>query len=107
MASTLALPGEDDEPIFSLAEDCEALFQQEISRLEFEESKELRLLEEHQQRFTAWTAYMGVFAKQSLCLDRKLQHHPDLQDLVLRLLDILKTNLSYSQYLRNTSLAGY
>ncbi|KAH8779029.1 hypothetical protein BGZ57DRAFT_761073, partial [Hyaloscypha finlandica] len=85
MASTPALPEEDDEPIFSLAEDCEALFQQEISRLESEESKELRLLEERQQRFTAWTAYMGVFAKRSLCLDRKLRHHPDLQDLVLRL----------------------
>ncbi|KAE8440464.1 hypothetical protein EG329_007584 [Mollisiaceae sp. DMI_Dod_QoI] len=95
MASTPALPKEDDEPIFSLAEDCETLFQQETSRLQSEESKQLRTFEEHQQRFTAWTAYMGVFAKRSLCLDRKLRHHPDLQDLVLRLLDILKTNLSY------------
>ncbi|KAH8883062.1 hypothetical protein GQ53DRAFT_732965, partial [Thozetella sp. PMI_491] len=84
-----------DEPIFSLAGECEMLFQKQQARLEDIQSDELRIFEEHQQRFIAWTAYMGVFAKSRLCLDRKLRHHTDLQDLVLRLLDIVKLNLAY------------
>lgn len=94
MASAFSsLPTEGDEPIYDLAEECENLFQQELSRLELSEEVAFRHFEECQQRFLAWTAYLGVFAERKLCLDRKLRHHPDLQDHILRILDILKISL--------------
>ena len=89
---------DEDDTIYNLAGECEKLFQQESLELESRGAEALRLFDEYQQRFTAWTAYLGVFAKRSICLDRRLRHHPDLQDLVVRLLDILKTNLIRSQY---------
>src|SRR5262249_7668922 len=87
-----------NEPIYNLAEECETLFQQRLSQPESSLASDVQALGEYQQRFISWTAYLGVFAKRSVCLDRRLRHHPDLQDLVLRLLDILKTNLSQSEY---------
>jgi hypothetical protein len=94
----MAALAEDEDDIYNLAAECEELFQQEHLEQESCRVETLQLFDEYQQRFTAWTAYLGVFAKRSVCLDRKLRQHPDLQDLVMRLLDILKTNLIQSQY---------
>ena len=94
----MAALAEDEDDIYNLAGECQELFQQERLELEFRGVETLQLFDEYQQRFTAWTAYLGVFAKRSVCLDRKLRQHPDLRDLVVRLLDILKTNLIQSQY---------
>lgn len=91
-----ASTADGDDTIYNLAGECEALFQKEHLELESCGAETLRLFDEYQQRFTAWTAYLGVFAERSICLDRKLRHHPDLRDLVVRLLDILKTNLMQS-----------
>ncbi|KAJ4854258.1 uncharacterized protein T069G_11237 [Trichoderma breve] len=48
-----------------------------------------RLLAEYQQRFSIWTAYLGVFARPSQCLDRRLQTLHDIRDIVLRLLGLI------------------
>ena len=93
-----ASAADGDDTIYNLAGECEALFQKESFKLESRGAETLRLFNEYQQRFAAWTAYLGVFAERSICLDRKLRHHPDLRDLVMRLLDVLKTNLIESQY---------
>jgi hypothetical protein len=90
----MAASAEDEDDIYNLAGECEELFQQEQVELEFRGVETLQLFDEYQQRFTA---YLGVFAKRSVCLDRRLRQHPDLRDLVMRLLDILKTNLIQSQ----------
>lgn len=88
---------EDEEPIYHLATECEGLFEKGASRGSLAEAGAVRLWEEYQERFTTWAAYLGVFAKRSLCLDRRLEHHPTLQDLVLQLLDILRRNLARSK----------
>jgi hypothetical protein len=51
------------------------------------------LFAEFQQRFSIWAAHLGVFAQKSQCLDTRLRNLPDLQDLVARLLDILRRSL--------------
>ncbi|KAH7393804.1 hypothetical protein DE146DRAFT_107463 [Phaeosphaeria sp. MPI-PUGE-AT-0046c] len=92
--STTALAAEDDDTIYELAGDCEELLLQGRDMLGTEDTKTQLLLDEYLERFTSWTDFLGVFAKRSLSLDRRLQHHAHLQDLVLRLLSILHKNLS-------------
>lgn len=85
---------ETTEPIFELATECEALFSEHISRLENESDLNgAKVVREYQQRFSAWAAFLGVFAVPDMCLDRRLRNHAEIQDLVLRLLDIMKINL--------------
>jgi hypothetical protein len=93
--SMVPIPDDGVDTIYELAGDCEDLLQSGRSKLESQGSSILTLFEEYEQRFTAWADYLGVFAKRSISLDRRLQQHPDIQDLVVRLLDILNTNLTY------------
>ena len=94
MASSIPeTPDDQPEPILSVAEQCEGLFRRGQQLLEASGASHLRRFEERQQRFAAWTGYLGVFAKPAVCLDCKLRRHPSLQDITLRLLGILKTNL--------------
>ncbi|PTB45639.1 hypothetical protein M441DRAFT_54680 [Trichoderma asperellum CBS 433.97] len=55
----------------------------------------VELCSEYQQRFAIWTAHLEVFARKSQCLDTRLRNLPDLQDLVARLLDILRRSLHH------------
>lgn len=92
---------ETTEPIFELATECESLFSEHISRLKNEfDLNGAKVVGEYQHRFSAWAAFLGVFAVPDMCLDRRLRNHTEVQDLVLRLLDIMKRNLVY-----RTSLA--
>lgn len=85
---------ETAEPIFELATKCESLFSEHISRLRNESDLNgAKVVGEYQQRFSAWAAFLGVFAVPDMCLDRRLRSHAEVQDLVLRLLDIMKRNL--------------
>ncbi|KAL6786740.1 hypothetical protein J3E68DRAFT_447103 [Trichoderma sp. SZMC 28012] len=87
---------ESGEPIYELASECEKLFAEQISRLKDEANLNgAKVVGEYQQRFSAWAAFLGVFAVPEMCLDRRLQRHADIQDLALRLLDIMKRNLTY------------
>lgn len=85
---------ETTEPIFELATECETLFLDHLSRLKNESDfNGAKVVGEYQQRFSAWAAFLGVFAVPDMCLDRRLRSHAEVQDLVLRLLDIMKRNL--------------
>jgi hypothetical protein len=84
------------EPILELASECESLFSEQISRLKNEtDLNGAKVIGEYQQRFAAWAAFLGVFAVPEMCLDRRLRRHVEIQDLVLRLLDIMKRNLTH------------
>jgi hypothetical protein len=85
--------GPEPEPIYSLAEECESLFHRGRSHAETLAAEHRQRFDERQQRFSAWASDLGVFAPRTLCLDHRLRNYPDLQDLVLRLLDILRENL--------------
>ncbi|UKZ68424.1 uncharacterized protein TrAtP1_009460 [Trichoderma atroviride] len=85
---------ETAEPIFELATECETLFSEHILRLKNESDfNGAKVVGEYQQRFSAWAAFLGVFAMPDMCLDRRLRSHVEVQDLALRLLDIMKRNL--------------
>lgn len=44
-------------------------------------------------RFQAWSSYLGVFAEQNACLDRRLSSSKEIQDMVINRLDTLFLNL--------------
>jgi len=93
------MDSEQDESIYRLAVECEKLFNQRIDEQQLQESSPYgigisSLLTELRGRFLTWAAHLGVFAKKSLCLDRRLSNLPDLQDLVVRLLDTLRRMLA-------------
>lgn len=96
---------EVDAAIFLLAEECENLFQAALTPPASRD--DLSLFEHHQDRFESWATYFGVFAEPSLSLDRRLKQRPDLQDLVVRLLDILKSNLLQGQSIRTCNAYDY
>ena len=81
-------------PISLLARDCRELFMKWEKRLE-EESRftELDFVADYYDRFEAWAAFLGVFSGPLASLDHRLRRHPSIQDMVMRLLDILRHNL--------------
>lgn len=48
---------------------------------------------EFHSRFRAWASYLGVFDGEHVNLDARLRERPELADIVLLTLDILRENL--------------
>jgi hypothetical protein len=87
---------EDAEPIFELAVECERRYTEQIARLKEDgRTNDAAILSELYQRFAAWAAFLGVFAESKVCLDRRLRHHVEIQEQVLRLLDIMERNMAF------------
>jgi hypothetical protein len=84
----------DSDLLHDLACECEALFDARLAELRNPPSPLAGLLAEYQQRFAIWAAHLGVFARKSQSLDRRLANHPDIVDLAARLLDILRRSLT-------------
>lgn len=80
----------DGDLIYNLALECEDLFCPNESHAENLSAVRSEMLIDYRQRFAAWAAYMGVFARKSQSLDQRLQGSPDHRDLIVRLLDILR-----------------
>ncbi|KAK2738470.1 hypothetical protein FQN55_000524 [Onygenales sp. PD_40] len=86
----------EDGPIFELAVECETLYAEQISKLNDDDQPNgAKTLGELNHRFAAWAAFLGVFAESNVCLDRRLRYHVEIQDQVLRLLDVMQRNLAY------------
>ncbi|CEL08213.1 hypothetical protein ASPCAL11364 [Aspergillus calidoustus] len=86
---------QQQEPIFDQAVECEDLFAKQITAFNDEGDEDAtKILSDIHQRFTSWAAFLGVFAESNVCLDRRLRRHIDIQDQVLRLLDIMRENLA-------------
>lgn len=91
----MALNLDSEDVLYRLACECEDLFdhlQETLPKTKLEVTT-IDLFAEFQQRFSIWGAHLGVFARKSQCLDTRLRNVPDLQDLVARLLDILRRSL--------------
>lgn len=86
---------DNEDLIYRLACECEGLFDQLREALATirPEVALVELCAEFQQRFAIWAAHLGVFARKSQCLDTRLRNLADIQDLVVRLLDILRRSL--------------
>ncbi|KAL4734586.1 hypothetical protein BDV11DRAFT_174632 [Aspergillus similis] len=82
------------EPVFELAVECEKLYTSQINFFnDAGNENAAKMLSDLYQRFSSWAAFLGVFAESNVCLDRRLRRHADIQDQVLRLLDIMRRNL--------------
>ncbi|PKK52627.1 hypothetical protein CI102_2887, partial [Trichoderma harzianum] len=97
----MPLTPQAEDRIYILACECEELFKKHLSK--GHSPIITSLLAEYQQRFSIWTAYLGVFARPSQCLDRRLQTLHDIRDIVLRLLGLLRRSLSLFEYSGTTA----
>jgi hypothetical protein len=89
---------EIEEPIRDVAMECKKLFEVQIARFnKAGDQNGAALIAELGHQFAAWATSMRVFADESLNLDRKLQGHAEIQDQVLRGLDLMQTNLAYGE----------
>ncbi|KAL2835583.1 hypothetical protein BJY01DRAFT_75436 [Aspergillus pseudoustus] len=85
----------ETEPIFELALECETLYAKHINSVnDIGDKNASKVLSDLYQRFSAWAAFLGVFAESNVCLDQRLRRHAEIQDQVLRLLDIMRRNLA-------------
>ncbi|KAK6360155.1 hypothetical protein TWF730_006308 [Orbilia blumenaviensis] len=82
----------NSEPIYHLSNSCKEIFAKYASK-DPPSAIDILFLE-YEQRFLAWSAYMGVFADKSISLDRRLRDRSDISDLVIRLLDVLSDSLA-------------
>ncbi|KAK4102093.1 hypothetical protein N658DRAFT_351035 [Parathielavia hyrcaniae] len=85
---------DDSDMLYDLACECEALLDARLAELKNQQSPLAELLAEYQQRFAIWAAHLGVFARKSQSLDKRLENYPDMVDLAARLLDILRRSLA-------------
>ncbi|KAI8654177.1 hypothetical protein NCS56_01374300 [Fusarium sp. Ph1] len=87
---------EMDHPIYDVTVECERLFEVQIARFNrANDGNGAALIAEVSHQFSTWATSMRVFADGDLSLDRKLQCHAEIQDQVLRGLDLMQANLAY------------
>ncbi|KAM0465683.1 hypothetical protein ACHAPV_001740 [Trichoderma viride] len=93
----MALEFNEQDLLYKLAYECETHLDRLLATVQKLKSDvgTIEICADFQQRFAIWTAYLGVFAQKSQCLDTRLRNLPDLQDLVARLLDILRRGLKH------------
>ncbi|CAN9264370.1 unnamed protein product [Alternaria alternata] len=88
----------DEQPIRLMAEDCDEIFQDCLTRSVASHGRSLPLevshtIKEYHQRFHGWCTFLGVFGNKTTNLDYRLRSHEALQDMVIRMLDMLRQNL--------------
>jgi len=86
------------DTIYTFAADCEELFSQVHAQLKAKIPAITNLFQEYQHRFVSWTAYLGIFADKSVCLDRRLRRYPEVQDIIVRLLDVVYSSLQQGTF---------
>ncbi|KAL8420551.1 hypothetical protein RB594_003366 [Gaeumannomyces avenae] len=77
------------DDIYEAALVCRHLFEEHLkeSRLYSKQVAEL------QRRFVTWAGFLGVFAPVSACLDTRLANAPEMKELVISMLTVLRRNL--------------
>jgi hypothetical protein len=79
------------QDIYSQAQACKILFtsylQSSAPRTYDEQVRDV------ERRFLTWASFLGVFASEGISLDRRLQYAPELKELVLSMLQVLRKNL--------------
>lgn len=97
MSTSTAILANDNQ-IYERARDCESLFRRLLTDETVDnkpvEAKNYHIIREYHQRFQLWTALVGVFAQPEASLDARLRDHPQVHNLVLRLLQLLQSNLA-------------
>ena len=86
--------------LYDLACKCETLFDDRLTELKNKHVDSVaELVAEYRHGFTARAANLGVFARKSQSLDARRKKHPDVADIVARLLGTLRRRLSQRAHL--------
>jgi hypothetical protein len=95
---------QDDDRIYIQSQQCEELFARYLARERMYRAE----VYSSQQRFLTWTSFLGVFSEPSACLDHRLQLAPEMKELVLAMLRLLKINLDRGPHISVlTAVGGY
>ena len=91
------------QPIRLMALDYDRLFDKCLNRFgKIENYSPLleisKSIEECYGRFDGWATFMGVFAGPQACLDYRVRDRPELQDIFIRFLEVLRRNLFLGTY---------
>ncbi|KAI3320651.1 hypothetical protein HD806DRAFT_505789 [Xylariaceae sp. AK1471] len=83
------------QDIYSQAQECKSLF---ISYLDASRAPRAyhKQLRESERRFLTWASFLGVFANEGASLDSRLQYTPEIKELVVSMLQVLRRNLEHS-----------
>jgi hypothetical protein len=86
------------QPICLMAEDCNELFNEYLKRSVASHGQPPHLqfshmIKEYHHRFDGWCTFLGVFTGGNAALDYRLRRHAALQDMIIRMLDMLRQNL--------------
>jgi hypothetical protein len=92
----------DEQPIRLMAKDCNELFAECLARSSAIHRQPLslqllRTIKEYYHRFDGWCTFLGVFAVENAALDYRLRRHVSLQDMLIRMIDMLRQNLFLSK----------
>lgn len=75
--------------IYSKARECKDLFATYLENPSLYDEQ----VSMFQRRFLEWAGFLGVFAMESVSLDRRLEFHPEIKNLLMSMLQVLKRNL--------------
>lgn len=79
--------GPDD--IFEAATVCRHRFEEYLQSLRLYREQVAEL----QRQFLTWASFLGVFAPVNICLDTRLADAPEIKELIISMLTVLKRNL--------------
>jgi hypothetical protein len=91
-----------EQPIRLMAAECNELFDEclesSVSSPQHPISLQVsQIVREYRCRFDGWCTFLGVFGAEDTALDHRLRRHVALQDMILRMLDMLRQNLFFGK----------
>ncbi|RMJ10266.1 hypothetical protein CDV36_010103 [Fusarium kuroshium] len=90
--------GDNNEQIYHSAVNCDALFKQLLTQSAQSNGQNYATLRDHHLRFERWVEFVGALADEQASLDDRLKPYPEVQDLVLQMLQMLDSNLCHVRF---------
>ncbi|EXL91182.1 hypothetical protein NOF04DRAFT_18091 [Fusarium oxysporum II5] len=84
---------EPDQPMRFLATDCNELFEQIIKTSSVNQREIISQTIVYRDAFSALTSFLCFFSEPGSSLDYRLRRHESIQDIMIRLLELLRQNL--------------
>ncbi|KAF5702071.1 hypothetical protein FMUND_13624 [Fusarium mundagurra] len=98
------IEAEPDQPMRFLATDCNEFFEQIINTSSVNQQEIISQTFVYRDAFIALTSFLCIFDEPGSSLDYRLRRHESIQDIMIRLLELLRQNLFIvSVYLSNSS----
>ncbi|KAL2670054.1 hypothetical protein Neosp_014935 [[Neocosmospora] mangrovei] len=91
----IPISGGDDELIYHSAMSCSILFEKLLTQSTQDNGEHYATVRDYHLRFEHWVGFVGALADEQASLDNRLNHYPDVRDLVLQMLQMLYSNLHH------------